>query len=74
MATRREYLTDEQWFSATTEKALVAELTGTSEKEEPRPFETILKKSGLVNPVGQFSNRFYEHLKMLSDLKYMLIK
>ncbi|SHN45591.1 hypothetical protein [Chitinophaga sp. CF418] len=32
--------------------ALVADLTGTSYKEETRPFETILKKSGLVIPLG----------------------
>ena len=32
--------------------SLVAELTGVSDKKETRPFEIILKKSGLVIPLG----------------------
>ncbi|SHN35753.1 hypothetical protein SAMN05216311_11012 [Chitinophaga sp. CF418] len=32
--------------------SLVADLTGISDKKEPRPFEIILKKSGLVNRIG----------------------
>lgn len=42
--------------------ALVAELTGTSEKEETRPFETILKKSGLVIPGIGNSNQIITDL------------
>ncbi len=47
---------------------LVAELTGVSQKEETRPFETILKKSGLVTPGIGNSSHIVNDLTQLANI------
>lgn len=50
--------------------ALVADLTGTSYKEETRPFETILKKPGFRDPAGTRTQDPYIKSVLLYQLSY----